>query len=384
MVAHPYARAPSGGLQVSGPQCAIRESMRRLPQCLQPFLTWLTGKPLAGEAWPHKTPLAYCMKATGMFLGGVLLSLFSSPWGLIPGWILTISGARTLQLLILHQCAHGTFSPHPHVNDRLGSLIAVVLLIENYHQYQQSHLHHHHSNLHMSMDDPTINFLFGSVGLRPGMSKNAIWRRVLLTLCSPRFHTKTLLERFHSQWIVAHPYRLCAWIVWTCLVLGIVASHQSIPFLIVWGIPLGPLYNMSSCLRLCSEHRWTPAQAQPTTTSREHIAEHSTGIFLGNPAPTSNGHGISQWWAWSKWAGLMLGYHLPVRLLILVGDTPCHDYHHRQPRSKSWTHYAYARQHDVENGKGGWPSYTEIWGFYRAVDSAFASFSQDNGVSHAA
>lgn len=365
------------GLRISASYCPTRESMRRLPQALQPFLTWLTGKPLSGAVWPRRTPLSYCLKAVGLLLCGIVLSACGGPWGLLPGWILTISGARTLQLLILHQCAHDTFSTNSRHNERLGSVIAVALLIENFQQYRQAHLHHHHSNLHMSSEDPTIQFLFEKVGLQPGMPKRMIWRKVILTLLSPKFHLHTVCERLHSQLIAPHPYRLVAWILWTTLIVNLIVMHQVGSFLLVWAIPFGPLYNISSCLRLCSEHRWSPRSATP----REHITDHSTGIFLGSPAPAAGRWSAQHMWAWCAWLGLMFGYHFPARLLVLVGDTPCHDYHHRQPRSQHWTHYAYARQRDVEIHRG-WPHYTEIWGFFQAIDAAFATLSQHHGGAH--
>lgn len=127
---------------------------------------------------------------------------------------------------------------------------------------------------------------------------------------------------------------------------------------------------MSACLRLCVEHR-LPSAGRDEQDDRESYASMTQGVFLGEPVPE-----VRQWRPWVRWWVRMLGIHLPARILVMVGDTPCHDRHHRAPNARDWVDYAYARQRDIDAGCPGWPSYTEVWGLYNAIDAVFASFSE--------
>ena len=78
--------------------------------------------------------------------------------------------------------------------------------------------------------------------------------------------------------------------------------------------------------------------------------------------------------AWIRWIAATLFYHLPSRLLVVVGDLPNHDYHHRYPSTPHWTTAAYARQHDIDTGPEG-PPYQEVWGMGAAIDRVFSSWA---------
>jgi hypothetical protein len=78
--------------------------------------------------------------------------------------------------------------------------------------------------------------------------------------------------------------------------------------------------------------------------------------------------------AWLRWMALTVGYHLPSRLLVVVGDLPNHDYHHRYPSTPEWTTAAYARQRDIDTGPEG-PPYREVWGMGAAIDRMFRSLA---------
>ena len=82
------------------------------------------------------------------------------------------------------------------------------------------------------------------------------------------------------------------------------------------------------------------------------------------------------WPAWGAWWAEMLTVHLFVRLFVMVGDAPCHDFHHRKPASKKWTSYIHARQTDLDAGSPGYPAgYFECWGLFAAVDRNLASLA---------
>ena len=73
----------------------------------------------------------------------------------------------------------------------------------------------------------------------------------------------------------------------------------------------------------------------------------------------------------------MLTVQLFVRVFVLVGDAPCHDFHHRRPATKAWTSYIHARQKDVDAGCPGYPlNYGESWGLFRAIDENLATLSR--------
>jgi hypothetical protein len=77
--------------------------------------------------------------------------------------------------------------------------------------------------------------------------------------------------------------------------------------------------------------------------------------------------------AWIRWIALTVCYHIPARLLVVVGDLPNHDYHHRYPSTTEWTTAAYARQADIDAGPEG-PPYQEVWGMGAAIDRVFRSW----------
>jgi hypothetical protein len=73
----------------------------------------------------------------------------------------------------------------------------------------------------------------------------------------------------------------------------------------------------------------------------------------------------------------MLTVQLLVRTLVLVGDAPCHDYHHRRPASPRWTSYIQARQFDSDTNASGFQTpYQETWGLFRALDENLASLAR--------
>jgi fatty acid desaturase len=102
-----------------------RETMRDLPKWMQPFLTMATGKPLEVQNPWNLTPSYHLTTASLSLIAGVITNLVSlhycgiSPF-LIIGWLFTVSGARKLQVMILHQCAHQQFSGKEKLDQWLG------------------------------------------------------------------------------------------------------------------------------------------------------------------------------------------------------------------------------------------------------------------------
>jgi hypothetical protein len=352
--------------------------MRVLPAFLQPFLTWLTGKPLQGETPTQLTPLHHLAGALIAFVFGVATSAMAltlmGGWLvlLLPGWVATVHGARKLQVVILHHCSHYRVFGSKHWDTSLGTAIAAALVIQSFDEYRREHIDDHHSARHMTREDPSIRFLLQVVGLRAGMTLDQLRRRLLIALISPRFHGRFIAIRAASllgstPW--HHQLLAGGFLV---LLLSIVATTNSwLVFLVAYLFPLTILYHTSACLRLCVKHTF-PERGVGRLRNRAVLASFTNAVFLGEPAPQRGAPLHAQMAAWTRWTFLTVFVHLLTRLFVLVGDTVCHDFHHRHPQ-EDWANYIFARQADIEAGHAGWPAYTEVWGMRDALDEVFIS-----------
>jgi hypothetical protein len=357
-----------------------RESMRVLPSFVQPFLTWLTGKPLVGERPWGLRPVHHLMACLLPIAAGITVSVAAfqaGRWFLValpPGWLLTTHGIRKLRTVILHQCSHRNFWRKPTADRLLGILIGILLISQDYDEYQREHIGDHHSNSHMTMEDPTVQFLVLTVGARGGMPKADIWKRMFRTLVSPSYHYKAMIGRVSSHFqrtSVQHKAALCLSVSTEIVVVTL--THAWALFAVVWLVPLTVLFNASALFRLSSRHVFPAPGARQF--NRASLAGYTHGIFIGESAPSPELRGRAEFAAWTNWWYRMLLIHLPTRLFVLVGDGPCHDFHHRHPRAKNWPDYIFARAADESENHPGWPPYTEVWGLRAAIDACFDSLS---------
>lgn len=151
-----------------------REKMSSCPQWCQPFLTVATGKPLKGETPSRLTPMYHLATATLSLLSGVILNILFLHHGFLIclplGWLFTVSGARKLQVQIVHQCAHEQFLGREKFDQWLGETLSIFLMIGNFPTYCQTHKKDHHGlkNL-MTPTDPTFHFLqtLGLLNIKP-------------------------------------------------------------------------------------------------------------------------------------------------------------------------------------------------------------------------
>jgi fatty acid desaturase len=350
-----------------------REQMSRLPKPLQPMLTWLTGKAHRAQKSPGRTHVFQAVAPVISIVLGVsaaylALQIAGPALMLLPiGWLLVVSGARKLQVMIIHQCSHGTFTASRKLNLWTGRLLSMALFTENFDDYKTGHIGFHHSKKHMSEDDPTVKFVRRHLIHRPVHSLSELRLRLLSTLVSPSYHWEFFKSRFSSQMRAPSFWKGSGVLFWSGLLTLAFAGHFMTVLLAGAVVPLFLLYPVSSCLRLCIEHRW-PAGGERPAGAREIQSEFSVGIFMGRPMPA--GRGIV---AHARWWAAMLTKHLFFRMFVMVGDTPCHDYHHRYPNSKDWVNYSYARQKDIETGHSNWPAYADCWGFGHALNEALSS-----------
>lgn len=319
--------------------------------------------------WASVVPLA----------GGLLLgfTVIGAGWwaALVPvSWLLTTHGLRKLRVMILHQCSHNNFLPHRTLDSYIGRFIALLVVSQEYAGYQREHVSDHHSVHHMTMRDPTVQFLIVGLGAHPGMTRRQLWRRLLVAVLLPRHHIQVTWARVASHLRgtpMGHRAALAAMLGGQLLVVGLNGAWPA--YLVVWVFPLIVLFNASAAIRVCSRHTF-PAPGV-ALRGRMAIAAHTHGIFLGDPVPAAGRPWRRLAVDWTRWWLRLVLVHLPARLLVMVGDTPCHDHHHRYPRSPGWANYFSAREDDIRRGHPHWPPYTEVWGLTEAINMVFDSLS---------
>ncbi|GAA2136136.1 hypothetical protein GCM10009760_15410 [Kitasatospora kazusensis] len=357
----------------------VRESMRRLPGLFALPLTLLTGRPHAGQRPIAHTPAGHLRNAVQSVLAGLLVSAFAlaeAGWALVlllPGWAMTLHGARNLRMMIYHQCAHANMWGNRRADAALGRAIAALLMIQDFGRYSAEHVSDHHALHHMTRRDPTVQAFLLTLRLRPGMSRRRMWRRVLGRTVSPVFHLRFLTARIRSYFHAATPAARTATSAGLLLAAGLAGwLHLWTLLLVGWVFPMTVLYQISNTLRLCVKHTF-PAPEQTVRRGREYFAGLTNGIFLGEPAPAPGLPPARRWAAWLRWWTRMLLVHFPARYLVLTGDTVVHDFHHRYPMSRNWADYLFAREEDHRRGSPGWPPYREVWGLVAAIDLVFDS-----------
>jgi len=351
----------------------IRATYLRFPGWTQHFWTWLTGKAL-----PHQTPLirhtwyTYVTVTLLTFFAGLALAAtavairFPLWWLALPaGWILTLQGSRTMILVIAHQALHRKFSGRARTDAFFGETVTVLTVFQDFQEFKEEHFDSHHRRTVFATEaDPPVQFLLG-LGFRPGMTRELLWRRAFAVFLSPRFYAVTFLDRLRSNALKGSVRRV-AFVAWAALWLSMPfwVPDGWLVLLLAFVLPVILLNQLSALLDKLGEHAWlTPRD--PDLDHRYYTVEATSARFCGSAVP-SGANPV----AWSRWLAATLLYHLPCRLLVIVGDLPNHDYHHRHPTTPDWTTAAYARQREIDGGDYG-PAYTEVWGMGQAIDQVF-------------
>lgn len=367
-----------------------RESMKALPMWLQSMLTRTTAKPYQGQLYQTESALSHLFGATASIITGVSLSSASLLWfhldfPLVPlGWAFTVHGLHKLHLTIRHACSHSAVSGNPKLDSLLGNAISILTVSMNYEAYKKRHIKVHHAAGLLKPGDGTYEFLINTVGLRPDMTLHTLWKTVLLFLISPQNHIRECLQRFMDCFLSKdNLHNLAAFLFWGTILTIVHINHYWLIFALVWGLPISILFNTVTALRLLVEHRW-PDPKYRNARHREALATMTAAIFFGEATPSfskdaSKLHKLYRWTIW--WTRFLL-YHLPARALVLPGDAPCHDFHHRRPRSTEWTHAYFARQQDLDKGCPGWPkNYIHSWGLGNAINDVLISLTkQSNNI----
>ncbi len=362
---------------LANPRSAMHE---RLPRRLQPFLTWLTAQPAPGEWLNERSPLRFVAVAILQTVLGAALTVAAlqvwPPFAAV-GMLLTTAGLGLLQAVVFHHCSHGTVFGTRATNVWVGRLVSAVLLFKHFDRYKQEHMLHHSNNKLLTEEDELADFIFNTCQLEAGVAVSVLRRRVMLSLVSPLFHARFLLRRIKAAW-GSHDRRhnLVGMAVWVGFASLALMTKQWLAFLLAWVTPVTVLLQAATVGRILCEHSFP--EAEVIAARGRDLSCHATGgVFPGVMPPTARASSAQGALAWLGWWANMLVVQVFVRTVVLVGDAPCHDFHHRKPASRRWTSYIQARQHDKEAGSAVFSvGYNETWGLFRAMNATLASLSR--------
>lgn len=357
----------------------------RLPRWTQPFLTWLTAMPAPGEAAVERKASAYVAGALVWIAAGSVASalpfLLAEPslaaWALLPfGMIATCSGLGLLQVVVFHHCSHGTVFSTRGRNRTVGRLVSAILLFKRFDDYQREHMLHHSPNKLLTHEDEFADFVLELCGLEPGVPKRVLWRRVALNLVSPAFHARFLSKRVQCALLTGdRAHDAVGWAFWGAAFAAALATGTLTALFFAWVLPVTVLLQAATVFRILCEHRF-PEPALIEARGKLFVCEATAGVFAGSAPPVESAKTPAGLLRWTAWWLEMLTVHLFVRVFVLVGDAPCHDFHHRRPATRRWTDYIHARQQDAEAGSPGFPTgYSEYWGLFQALDGNLATLA---------
>jgi fatty acid desaturase len=356
----------------------------RLPRALQAPLTWLTGRPAPGEQPRARAPWTFLLEAHAWTVLGLLVGALgfathgpTSAALIALSLVATTGGASLFQIAVFHRCAHGQLFVDRRRNRVVGRLVSALLLFKHFERYRDEHMRHHSVRTLLTEADEFTDFVLGLCRLEPRMPKRQLWRRVLTSLVSPRFHARFLLRRAQMSWMSGDGLHDTVGIcIWVLAAAGCAAAGWLTPFLVLWVLPVTLLLQVVTVGRVLIEHRF-PDPAHVGERDKVFLCRATLGVFPGSTPPVHEATTLRGLVAWAGWWADMLTVQLLVRVLVLVADAPCHDFHHRRPSSPRWTEYAHARQDDLDAGCPGYPlNYGETWGPFRAIDENLAALSR--------
>jgi hypothetical protein len=367
----------------------VRATYLRFPRWTQHFWTWQTGRALPGQqpilrhTWASYLAVTLMVFLTGLAISTVAVATMFPFWyvALLLGWLLTVNGERVLVLVIAHQALHRRFSGKAGTDWFWGEVATVLTVFHTFRDFKEEHFdNHHRREVFATVADPPVQFLL-NLGFRPGLSRSALWRRAWIVFLSPAFYWRGFTGRIGSNLRSRGWRRLgfAAWVGWW-LSLPLWFPNGTLVLVLAFVLPVILFAQLSALLDRLGEHEWLSPR-NPEHGHRFYTVSATSARFCGAPAPARSMPFGAQLVAWLRWTGLTLCYHLPSRLLVVVGDLPNHDYHHRYPSTPEWTTAAYARQRDIDTGPQG-PAYQEVWGMGAAIDLVFRNWaSQQDGIA---
>ncbi|MEU5696337.1 fatty acid desaturase [Actinosynnema sp. NPDC020468] len=343
-----------------------RETMRDLPRIVQPFLTWVTGVPLAGSKprvlWRPTLALiaGVVQTAVGVAIGvaGLSLPVYAAVPLVVLSWPVTAGGMRRLDVVVVHQTLHKMFTRSTTGNRIVSEIITTVLWRPPFDGNRQEHLVHH--AFPCSLRDGDTLYL-RDTGARPNMTKSEFRSYMVRALFSPRHHWGFFSGRVKANFSPSTPpYRLVMSLVWLAATVGLlVATGWWWQWLLLWFVPVTFFFHNQTLLYTLSEHRWWlfDNAERLTKAQRDQL---TFGRFCGEPAPRVEDAGaLRRVAAWTGWWLRMTLVYAPYRTCILVGDTVQHDLHHVRPKC-DWANSSWVRNEDLATGDAD--RYFEAWG----------------------
>ncbi|SHN89884.1 hypothetical protein BHECKSOX_2489 [Bathymodiolus heckerae thiotrophic gill symbiont] len=340
------------------------------------FSTWLTGKSLSTQKpsisnhWYYYVGFVLSIFLISLWLGFYNLSNYQNISIMLLSWAGLVFSSRRMAAVILHQSVHGRLSKNKAVDAVFGDLVTILMITQDFKTYQHDHCNVHHApRTFATVNDPIVMF-FTKLGIQPGLTKNKLYINFFTTIFSPLFHIKFFITRLRYNININRPTRSIFSIAYISLLvyLSYYISGNLLSLFIAFIIPVAIFYQVSAFVEMCSEHAWfdsTPKSIAEREQDLYFYADISWGRFCGSQYPNNKGYKILAWYF------SQLCFHLPVRLFILVGDLPQHDYHHRKPLCLNWINATYNRQNSASNPEKDEPKYTEIWGLQNAINHVF-------------
>lgn len=350
----------------------------RLPAAVQPLITLITAAPAPGEIFRPRARIAPLIDAILRMAVGVAITV--AGLGLDPLWaaatftaiggVLTVSGLGLIQVVVFHYCAHNGVFASTAANQSAGRFISILFLFKYFDHYKREHIQHHRAKKLITEEDEFASFVVKVCGLWPGMSRRELWARLILILASPRFHLKFMQLRIMGNLQSGDAEHVRRFVgCWVAFGAAVAMSGFWLEFAVAWLLPLTIWLQIATVFRILCEHRFPDAKLL-TVRGKELIANATTGVFSGRPAPTRRRNAFANLAAWTMWWLDLLTLKLLARLIVLVGDAPAHDFHHRRPGAKNWPDALHARDADKRDGCPGYPSnYIDVWGLMPAIDA---------------
>lgn len=356
-------------------QGSIRKQIaERTPRAAQGFLTWVTAQPADVRAPRPKSPLWFLAEAIGMIAVGLglgALGFVLGGWWLLPTLVLALilvtGGIGIFQVVVLHHASHGTFLKGRRHNRLLGRIICGLFLFKQFDQYQHEHMRHHSLKVLFTEEDEFTQFVIDVVGLKPGLAKQTLKRRLIGAMVSPVFHARFAWRRIQVGWLGESRMELAVGLASVAVMGTLAALGLWVEVLVLWLLPLLVLLQIATIVRIVVEHRMPNA--------RDDGGHNTYGTFVGEAPPPKGLNPALRVVAWTGWWARMVFYHLPCRLVFMVGDAPAHDFHHLYPATKKWTDYISARQNVVIHGDKRGRELVEIWGVWTAIDECLEAIS---------
>lgn len=364
-------------------EAGTRESMRPIPDFVQPLLTWITGKPLQASDMRIIVPrwldvVATPILAVVIVWGLVQLSKVDTPFAWLPIvalWLVLVGLFRKIQVTHLHHAIHNRLFDRPALNKAYAKFIPALLFVQNGVEYRKEHLEHHNANFFTTQDDADASFL-AKLGFLPGRTKGELWMNLWMTVLSPVFHLLFAQARLKSTFLRAQPAAIAVALLAAAGYAALILVVGWKAFLIAVALPLFPIYHVSALLQFLTEHAWNVAAGPVKDWA--HYAKRCWGRFCGERFP-ERGRGVSGSLRFvfntAIWTFRMTFLHLPVRVSCLVSDLPAHDWHHLAhlagQNSRDWQRSLYLRQEAIANGDRAGFGERELWGMPSMIEHQF-------------